>query len=134
MEPIWGAERKPWGKTADNPADRAPPRCRALHRLDHGDSAEIMEIERAANADRSSGPGDAGEAVTLQVVHSPEKAREIHRGECAIAGMHFATAFVTSRGRWRATLPRPLKATWSRRRSSERSLGFAAMRRRLARP
>ena len=46
-----------------------------------GDLPEIMEIERAGQTLIGyPALADAGEAVTLQVFHSPEKAREIHRG------------------------------------------------------
>ncbi len=46
-----------------------------------GDLPEIMEIERGGQTlIGHPALADAGEAVTLQVVHSPEKAREIHRG------------------------------------------------------
>ncbi len=46
-----------------------------------GDLPEIMEIERGGQTLIGyPALADAGEAVTLQVFHSPEKAREIHRG------------------------------------------------------
>src|SRR3989441_9639838 len=46
-----------------------------------GDLPEIMEIERSGQTLIGyPALADAGEAVTLQVFHSPEKAREIHRG------------------------------------------------------
>ena len=46
-----------------------------------GDLAEIMEIERGGQTLIGyPALADAGEAVTLQVLHSPENAREIHRG------------------------------------------------------
>src|SRR5438309_3215404 len=46
-----------------------------------GDLPEIMEIERGGQTLIGyPALADAGEAVALQVFHSPEKAREIHRG------------------------------------------------------
>src|SRR5438445_10542438 len=46
-----------------------------------GDLPEIMEIERGGQTLIGyPALADAGEAVTLQVFHSPESAREIHRG------------------------------------------------------
>jgi ATP-dependent helicase HrpA len=46
-----------------------------------GDLPEIMEIDRGDQTLIGyPALADAGEAVTLQVFHSPEKAREIHRG------------------------------------------------------